>query len=129
MLKLLILMPLMLLPLMLVGGALALGVALPLLALLPVLFAVGAGVLALVITFSILGLVLRVFAGLLLGAGGLVVVALGFGAFLAGGAVFLALGFALAHLLLPVLVVLACIWIIRRSARPAAPLALPAPQA
>jgi len=124
MLKLLIL-----LPLMLVGGALALGVVLPLVALLPVLFAFGAAVLALVIAFSILGLVFRVFAGLLLGAGGLLVVGLGFGAFVAGGTVLLALGFALAHLFLPLLVVLACIWVIRRSARPAAPLALPAPHA
>jgi len=123
MLKLLILFPL-----LLVGGALALGAALPLLALLPLALAAGAAVLAFVVVFSIFGLLLRVVAGLLIGVGALFAGALGFGLLFAGGAVFLALGLAVAHLFVPLLLIVGLIWLIRRASRPAAP-ALAAPQA
>ena len=122
MLKLLILFPL-----MLIGGMFALGAVLPLLALLPLALAVGAVVLAFVIVFSIFGLVLRLFAGLLIGASVLFTGALGFGLLFAGGAIFLAVGAALAHLLVPVLLIVGLIWLIRRASRPTP--ALPAPPA
>ena len=122
MLKLLILFPL-----LLVGGMFALGAVVPLLALLPLALAAGAAVLAFVVVFSILGLLLRVLAGLLIGAGVLVTGALGFGLLFAGGAVFLAVGAAVAHLLVPVLLIVGLIWLVRRASRP--PPALPAPQA
>jgi len=119
MLKLLVLFPL-----MLVGGALVMGLALPLLALLPLALALGAGVLALVVVFAVFGLVLRVFAGLLIGAGVLVTAGLGFGLLFAGGAMVIALGFALAHLLVPILLIVGIVWLIRRGSqpRPALPL-------
>lgn len=122
MLKLLIV-----LPLMLVGGALALAVAAPVLALLPLLFAIAAGVFVITLVFGILGVLLRVFTGLLFGAGGLLIGALGFGLLFAGAAFVLVVGFALAHLLVPLLVIALVIWLIRRSARSAH--ALPPPQA
>jgi hypothetical protein len=68
---------------------------------------------------------LRLFAGFLVGAVAFFVGALGFGALLSSGAVLLIFGFALAHLLLPVLLILGVIWLIRRASRPVA--ALPAP--
>jgi hypothetical protein len=120
MLKLLVLFPL-----MLVGGALALGLVLPFMALLPIAFALGAVVLALGVVGSIFGLVLRLFAGLVVGAGIVLAAALGFGALFVGGAVVFALGAAMMHLLLPVLVIVGVVWLIRRHSRPAA--ALPAP--
>jgi hypothetical protein len=120
MLKLLVLFPL-----MLVGGALALGLVLPFMALLPIAFALGAVVLALGVVGSIFGLVLRLFAGLVVGAGIVLAATLGFGALFVGGAVVFALGAAMMHLLLPVLVIVGVVWLIRRHSRPAA--ALPAP--
>jgi hypothetical protein len=116
---------LILFPLMLVGGALGLAVLLPVLAILPLMLAAGAGILAFVLVFAVLGLCLRLVFGLLIGAGALFIGALGFGALFAGGAVLLALGFALAHVLLPVLLIVGLIWLIRRGSRP--PAALPAP--
>lgn len=120
MLKLLVLFPL-----MLVGGALALGLVLPFMALLPLAFALGAVVLALGVVGSIFGLVLRLFAGLVVGAGILLAATLGFGALFVGSAVVFALGAAMVHLLLPLLVIVGIVWLIRRHSRPAA--ALPAP--
>jgi hypothetical protein len=114
------------LPLLLIAGALAFGLALPLLALLPVLFALGGVVLAVVVVFGALGLVLRLVAAIVVGAGGLLVLALGLGFFFAGGVVLLALGSILAHLLLPLLIIGGLIWLIRRTSRPIPP-ALPAP--
>jgi hypothetical protein len=112
MLKLLIL-----LPLMLVGGALALGLVLPMLALLPIALALGAGVLAFMLAFAALGLCVRLIAGILVGAGVLFIGALGFGALFVGGAAVLIVGFALAHLLLPVLLILGVICLIRSALR------------
>ena len=122
MLKLLILFPL-----LLVGGAVGLGLALPVLALLPVVLAAGAGFFVLFALIGIFGLLARLIAGLIFGFGGLLVAALGFGFLFAGGALVLALGFALAHLFVPLLVVALIVWLVRRSARPAP--ALPAPRA
>ena len=120
MLKLLVLFPL-----MLVGGALALGLVLPFLLLLPIAFALGVGVLVIGVVGSVFGLVLRVFAGLVVGAGVLLTATLGFGALFVGGAVILALGAVLLHVLLPVLVIVGIVWLIRRNSRPAAALHAP----
>jgi hypothetical protein len=120
MLKLLVLFPL-----MLVGGALALGLLLPFVALLPVALALGVVVLVIGVAGSIFGLVLRLFAGLVVCAGVLLAATLGFGALFVGGVVIFALGAALVHLLLPLLVVVGIVWLIRRHSRPAT--ALPAP--
>lgn len=114
------------LPLLLVAFAMTLGIALPLLALLPALLALGGVVFAVVIVFGALGLVLRLVAAIVVGAGGLLVVALGLGFVFAGGVVVLALGSILVHLLLPLLIIAGLIWLIRRASRPVPP-ALPAP--
>lgn len=118
MLKLLILLPMLLFGSILLGsmmfgiGALLL---LPLLALLPGLIAVGAGVFAVVLTFAVLWLVLRLIGAILIGVVGVV----GFAMLLAASAIMLALGAVLAHLLLPLLFVFGLIWLIRRGAKPA----------
>jgi 4-amino-4-deoxy-L-arabinose transferase-like glycosyltransferase len=54
----------------------------------------------------------------------LVTAGLGFGLLFAGGAMVLALGFALAHLLVPILLIVGIVWLIRRGSqpRPALPL-------
>jgi len=106
-------------PLLLVSGALVFAGMLPFLAFLPVLLAVGAGIFAVTLALAVLGLVLRVFAAVFVGAGGLLVVALGFGFVFAGGFALLALGFALMHLLLPLLFIAGLIWLIRRASQPA----------
>jgi hypothetical protein len=112
-------------PLMLVAGALVLAGLPVLLALLPILLAVGAGVFAIALVVAVLGLFFRLFAGLLIGVGGLLVVGLGLGFAVAGGVAFLALGFAVAHLLLPVLFIVGLIWLVKRASQPAPPPALP----
>ena len=112
------------LPMMMAGMiALCLGsvLLLPLLALLPALLAVGAGLFAVVLAVGVIGLVLRVLAAMLIGVGGLVVAFIGLGMLVAGGAIVVALGIAMAHLLLPLLVILGLIWLIRRGSRPATP--------
>jgi hypothetical protein len=120
MLKLLILFPL-----LMVGAVFAMGLALPLLAIFPLLLAV---VLPVILALSIVGLLLRLFAGLIVGIGALLFCAVGFGLFFAGGAVALALGLAISHLLLPLLLIAGLVWLIHRASRPAAPV-LPAPHA
>lgn len=114
-------------PLLLIGGTVAFGLALPLLALLPALLAIGAVVFAFGLVFAIFGLLARLAFGLLIGAGALLFCGLGFGLLFAGGAVVVALAAAMVHLLLPLLVIVGIVWLIRRSARPAPPPALPAP--
>jgi hypothetical protein len=102
---------------------------LPLLfALLPVLLAIGAGVFAIVLVFAVLGLFFRLFAGLLIGVGGLLVLGLGLGFAVAGGFALFAVGLAMMHLLLPILFIVGLIWLIKRASHPAAPPALPAAQ-
>jgi len=107
------------LPLLLVASTLAFAGMLPFLAFLPVLLAVGAGIFAVTLALAVVGLMLRIFAALFVGAGGLLVVALGFGFVFAGGFAVLALGFALMHLLLPLLFIAGLIWLIRRASHPA----------
>ena len=103
------------LPLLLVTSALVFAGMLPFLAFLPIMLAVGAGIFALMLAFAVLGLVLRLFAALFVGAGGLLVGALGFGLLFAGGFAVLALGFAFMHLLFPLLVIAGLIWLIRHA--------------
>jgi hypothetical protein len=113
MLKLMFVLP------MLVFGAMLCGLGavlfVPLLALLPVLLVVGACMAAV----GIFALVLRLCAAVFVGLGGLLIAGLGLFFVVGGGIAALALGFALAHLLLPVLIVVGLIWLIQRSARPA----------
>ena len=113
-------------PLMLVAGALVLAGVPLLLALLPVLLAVGAGIFAIILVFAVLGLFFRLFAGLLIGVGGLLVIGFGLGFAVFGGVALFALGFAMMHLLLPVLLIVGLIWLIKRASHPAQPPALPA---
>jgi hypothetical protein len=122
MLKLLILFPLLML-----GAMMAMGMALPLLALFPFVLAAGAVLLPFVLLFSIFWLCVRLFAGLIVGISAVLLGALGFGLFFAGGAVMLALGLAVSHLLLPLLLLLGLVWLIRRASRPVP--VLPAPHA
>src|SRR5882724_9133225 len=120
MLKLLLVLPLLLLGSILAGlGGLVL---LPLLALLPGLIAIGAGIFTVVLTLGILVLMLRLFGAILIGVGGLAIGVAGFALLLAGGAIALVLGVVLAHLLLPLLLVCGLIWFIRHSARATPPL-------
>jgi len=107
------------LPLLFVAGALVFAGMLPFLAFLPVLLAIGAGIFAVTLALAVLGLMLRIFAALFVGVGGLLVVALGLGFTFAGGLALLALGFALMHLLLPLLFIAGLIWLIRRASQPA----------
>ncbi len=113
MLKSLIVLPMLLIGLLTlcVGG----GLVLPLLALVPALFVV-------VVSLAVVALIVRVLAAVLIGVGGLMVGVFGF-AFLiiVGGALLLALGAALAHLLLPLLLIFGLVWLIRRSTKPAVP--------
>ena len=115
-------------PLMLVAGTLALAGVPLLLALLPIALAVGAGIFAIVLVFAVLGLLFRLFAGLLIGVGGLLVVGLGLGLgfMVFGGVALFAFGFAVAHLLLPILLIVGLVWLIKRASQPAPPRALPA---
>jgi hypothetical protein len=117
---------LLLFPLMLVAGTLVLAGVPLLFALLPVVLAVGAGIFAIMLVFAVLGLFFRLFAGLLIGVGGLLVVGLGLGFAVFGGVALFALGFAVAHLLLPILLIVGLVWLIKRASQPAPPAALPA---
>lgn len=116
-------------PLLFVAGAVVFASLIPLLALLPVVLAVGAGLFAIVLTFAVLGLVLRLAAALVIGAGGLLFVALGFGVLFAGGAAFVAMAAALSHLIVPILLIVGLVWLIRRASQPAKVSALPPPSA
>lgn len=86
-------------------------------AVIPILVAIFAVVLALWITFSVLGLVLRLVGGLLL-----FLVALPL--MLVAGAVVLAFG-ALIPLALPLLFIVALVWLLTRHSRPAPVLSAP----
>lgn len=102
----------------LVGGVFLL----PALALLPVIAAIGIGVFAITVVFSLFGLMLRLVAGLVIGVGGLVFGLMGFAVLALGGGAILALGFVAAHLLMPILLIAAIIWLIHHFAKPRAPL-------
>ena len=113
-------------PLLLFAGFFALALAAPLLALLPIALAFGAAMLGVAIGVAVVCLVVRLLAGLVVGVGALLALVFGFGLFVFAGSLFLAIGAVLAHLLLPLLVVAALVWLIRRASRPLPPV-LPAP--
>jgi hypothetical protein len=105
---------LLLFPLFALACVIGASLVLPLLALVPVLLVVFLAV-------ALPLLLLRVLLGLALSIGGLIIGALGIGFAIAGAALFLVLGFALAHLLLPVLIIVGLIWLIRRASRTGSP--------
>ena len=88
--------------------------------LLP-LAGIGIGVLAIVFAVGVLVFVMRVLVAVAVGLSGLLFGALLLGGVIAAGAVVLALGAALAHLLVPVLVVCGLVWLIRHLSRPLPP--------
>ena len=116
MLKLLLIVPALIFGSILFGvGAL---VFLPMLALLPIVLAVGACVLALSLTAGILMFVVRLFGALMVGIGGLMIAGLGAAALFAGGLVTLVVGVAVFHLLLPILFIVGLVWLIHHASRP-----------
>ena len=116
MFKLLLIIPALIVGSILIGiGALAF---LPVLALLPIILAIGACVLAFSLAAGIFMLVARIVGALLIGVGGLMMVSIGAIALFAGGFVALALGFAVFHLALPILFIAGLIWLIHRASRP-----------
>jgi hypothetical protein len=112
MLKLLLVFP------VLIFGSILLGVGalvfLPMLALLPIILAVGACVLALSLTAGILLFVVRLF-------GALMIAGLGMAMLFAGSFVALLLGVAAFHLLLPILFIAGLVWLIHRASHPKPP--------
>lgn len=120
MIKALFLFPVMVFALVfcLIGGAFLL----PALALLPVIAAIGIAGLAFTLVFGIFGVLLRVFAAITVGIGGLVFGAMGLILALAGGVAILAVGALAIHLLLPILIIAGIVWLIHHFAKPAAPL-------
>jgi hypothetical protein len=90
-------------------------------ALLLPLAGLGIGAIAIVLAVGILVLVLRLLVAIAVGLSGVLFGALLLGGVIAGGAVVLALGAALAHLLVPVLVVCGLVWLIRHLSRPLPP--------
>jgi hypothetical protein len=116
MFKLLLIFPALIVGSILFGvGAIAL---VPLLALLPLILAIGACVLAFSLAAGILMMFARIFGALIIGVGGLMLAGLGAVALFAGGFVALLLGVALFHLALPILFVVGLIWLIHRASRP-----------
>ena len=116
MLKLLLVFP------ALIVGSIVLGVGalafLPILALLPIILAVGACVLAVSLVAGILMFFVRVAGALVVGVGGLLMVGVGSVALFAGGFAALLLGIAVFHLFLPILLIASLIWLIHRASRP-----------
>ena len=90
-------------------------------ALLLPLLGLGIGVFAIACSIAVVALVVRLLAAVAIGVSGLLFGALLFGGAIAGIGVVLALGAALAHLLVPVLVICALVWLIRRLSRPLRP--------
>jgi hypothetical protein len=109
----------------LIFGSILLGVGalvfLPMLALLPIVLAVGACVLALSLTAGILVFVMRLIGALMIGIGGLMIAGVGAVALFAGGFVALLLGVAAFHLLLPILFIAGLVWLIHRASHPKVP--------
>lgn len=89
---------------------------LPLLAVLPIILAVGACVLAFSLVVGILTLVMRLFGALLFG--GLIIAGVSMAAVVGGGVVAIVMGVALFHLLLPILFIVGLVWLIHRASRP-----------
>jgi hypothetical protein len=116
MLKLLLVFPALIVGSILLGiGALAF---LPLLAILPIILAIGACVLAFSLAAGILVFFARIVGALIIGVGGLMIAGVGAIALFAGGFVALVLGFAIFHLALPILFIAGLIWLIHRASRP-----------
>ena len=118
MLKLLIALPMVLVGMALLGTGALLFV--PLLAVLPVVLAVGAVMFAFVFAIGIFAFVLRLVCALFVGVGALAIGGIGLGLFVAGGAVVVGVGLLFAHLLLPILVIAGIIWLIHRAGKPPA---------
>ncbi|HZP66956.1 MAG TPA: hypothetical protein VFB32_11665 [Rudaea sp.] len=113
---------LILLPMMLVAGFIACAVAgalfLPLLALVPGLIALCAGLFAVVAAIAIFVFVVRLVAAVLIGVGGLMIGLFALLFFFAGGGILLfALGAAIAHLVVPVLLICGLVWLIRHASK------------
>lgn len=85
---------------------------LPLLGLGAAIFGIAA------LAIGIFALVLRLLAAVVLGVGGLLFGVLGFALVIGAGAVVLVLAGALVHLALPLLLIFAIIWLVRRASRP-----------
>ena len=118
MLKLLIVLPMMLVGMALLGaGAL---MFLPLLAMLPVVLAIGMAMFAFVFAIGIVGFLFRVVCALLLGAGALAIGGLGLIFVLAGGAAVVGVSLVFAHLLLPILIIAGVVWLLHRASKPSA---------
>ena len=118
MLKLLIVSPALLTGMALLGaGAL---LFLPLLAVLPIVLAVGAVMFACVFAMGIFAFVLRLICALFVGVGALAVGGIGLGLVFAGGAVVLGVSLVFAHLLLPLLVIAGIVRLIHRAGKPSA---------
>lgn len=100
---------LILLPFVLCAGVAGFALLLPLLAVVPLLLAIG---LAVALPLLILRVLFAVFCGL----GHLFVGLIGFAVMFAALAVMFVIGF---HLLLPLLFIAGIVWLIRRAARPA----------
>jgi len=88
------------------------------------LLGLATGVFGIMLAIAVLALVLRLMAFVVVGIGGLF-----FGAFclaflFAGGAIALALFGALVHLALPILFIVAIVWLVRRASKPAPPAAI-----
>jgi len=93
-------------------------------ALMLPLLGLATGVFGILLAIAVLALVLRLMAFVVVGIGGLL-----FGAFclaflFAGGAIALALFGALVHLALPILFIVAIVWMVRRASKPAPPAAI-----
>jgi hypothetical protein len=116
MLKLLIVLPMLLLGMALLGaGAL---VFLPLIAVFPIVLAMGAVMFAFVFAMGIVAFVFRLIGALIVGAGALAVGGIGLAFVLAGGAAVLGITLVFAHLLLPLLVIAGIVWLIQRAEKP-----------
>jgi hypothetical protein len=116
MLKLLIVLPMLLLGMALLGaGAL---VFLPLIAVFPIVLAMGAVMFAFVFAMGIFAFVFRLIGALVVGAGALAVGAIGLAFVLAGGAAVLGITLVFAHLLLPLLVIVGIVRLIQRAGKP-----------
>jgi len=101
---------------MLVFGAMLFGLGA---ALFVPLLVLGACIAAVGLAVGVFAVVLRLCAAVFVGLGGLLIVGLGFGVLFAMGGGLVALGFALAHLLLPLLIIVGLVWLIQRASRPA----------
>ncbi len=118
MLKLLIVLPMLVIGMALLGASAL--VFLPLLAVLPIVLAIGAVMFAFVFAMGIFAVAFRLVCALIVGAGALAIGGIGLAFVLAGGAAVIGFGLLFAHLLLPLLVIAGIVWLIRRTAKPPA---------